>query len=94
MPEHNMGTREEWQAARDELAKLEAQHAELNEEIKGEAARAPLGPGREGVRVRHRGREEVPGRALRRPLAAARLQHHVRARLLDRRLPRMHEPRR
>jgi len=24
MPEHNIGTYEEWQAARDELAKLEA----------------------------------------------------------------------
>ena len=60
MPEHKVGTREEWQAARDELAKLEAQHAELNEEIKKQAARAPMGPGREGVRVRHRGREEDP----------------------------------
>src|ERR671935_2095510 len=34
MPEHRIGTREEWQAARDELAKLEAEHAERNEEIK------------------------------------------------------------
>jgi predicted dithiol-disulfide oxidoreductase (DUF899 family) len=29
MTEHRIGTREEWQAARDELAKLEAEHAEL-----------------------------------------------------------------
>jgi predicted dithiol-disulfide oxidoreductase (DUF899 family) len=29
MHEHKVGTREEWQAARDELAKLEAEHAEL-----------------------------------------------------------------
>src|ERR671917_236909 len=29
MPEHKTGTREEWQAAREELAKLEAEHAEL-----------------------------------------------------------------
>jgi predicted dithiol-disulfide oxidoreductase (DUF899 family) len=29
MPEHKTGTREEWQIARDELAKLEAEHAEL-----------------------------------------------------------------
>ncbi len=28
-----IGTREEWQAARDELAKLEAKHAELGEEV-------------------------------------------------------------
>src|ERR671932_187844 len=33
MPEHRTGTREEWQAARDELAKLEAEQAERNEEI-------------------------------------------------------------
>jgi predicted dithiol-disulfide oxidoreductase (DUF899 family) len=30
---HQVGTRAEWQAARDELAKLEAEHAQLNEEI-------------------------------------------------------------
>ena len=33
MSEHKIGTHEEWQAARDELAKLEGEHAELNEEI-------------------------------------------------------------
>ena len=33
MPEHRTGTRKEWQAARDELAKLEAEQAERNEEI-------------------------------------------------------------
>jgi len=31
---HKIGTREEWQAARDELAKLEAEQAERNEEVK------------------------------------------------------------
>ena len=55
---HKTGTREEWQAARDELAKLEAEQAERNEEIK-QAARVPLGSGREGVRIRHRGRAET-----------------------------------
>src|SRR6266581_1376098 len=34
MPDHKIGTRKEWQAARDELAKLESEHAERNEEIK------------------------------------------------------------
>ena len=34
MTEHRIGTREEWQAARDELAKLEAEQAERNEEVK------------------------------------------------------------
>src|SRR5438270_6452622 len=33
MPEHKIGTREEWQVARDELAKLEADQAKRNEEI-------------------------------------------------------------
>jgi predicted dithiol-disulfide oxidoreductase (DUF899 family) len=31
MPEHTIGTREEWQAARAELAKLEAEYAELEQ---------------------------------------------------------------
>ena len=34
MSEHKIGTREEWQAARDRLAKLEAEHAERDEKIK------------------------------------------------------------
>src|SRR5437899_1337926 len=33
MLEHKIGTREEWQLARDELAKLEAEQAKRNEEI-------------------------------------------------------------
>jgi predicted dithiol-disulfide oxidoreductase (DUF899 family) len=33
MPEHRTGTREEWQAARGELAQLEAEQARRNEEI-------------------------------------------------------------
>src|ERR1700680_1489679 len=34
MPSHKIGTREEWQAARDELAKLEAEQSDRNEKIK------------------------------------------------------------
>ena len=34
MAEQKIGTREEWQAARNALARLEADHAERNEEIK------------------------------------------------------------
>jgi Bacterial protein of unknown function (DUF899) len=34
MPEHKIGTREEWQATRNELAKLEAEQADRNEKIK------------------------------------------------------------
>jgi predicted dithiol-disulfide oxidoreductase (DUF899 family) len=33
MPGHRIGTREEWQAARDDLAKLEAEHAELGRKV-------------------------------------------------------------
>src|SRR3989442_4099690 len=41
MPEHKIGTRDEWQAARDELAKLEAEQAERNEEIKSKRLDLP-----------------------------------------------------
>ena len=44
MPDHEIGNREEWQEARDELAKLEAQHAELNEEIKKQRLELPWVP--------------------------------------------------
>jgi predicted dithiol-disulfide oxidoreductase (DUF899 family) len=44
MPEHQVGTREEWQAARDELAKLESEHAERNEEIKKKRRELPWVP--------------------------------------------------
>src|SRR5918996_3306158 len=33
MPEHRIGTREDWAAARDEVAKLEAEHAELGQRV-------------------------------------------------------------
>jgi len=44
MPEHKVGTHEEWQAARDELAKLEAELAERNEEIKRKRLDLPWVP--------------------------------------------------
>ncbi len=44
MTDHKIGTREEWQAARDELAKLEAEHADRNEEIKGKRLELPWVP--------------------------------------------------
>jgi len=44
MPEHEVGTREEWQAARDELAKLEAEQAERNAEIKKRRLELPWVP--------------------------------------------------
>jgi predicted dithiol-disulfide oxidoreductase (DUF899 family) len=44
MAEHQTGTREEWQAARDELAQLEAKHAELDEEIQRKRLELPWVP--------------------------------------------------
>ena len=44
MAEHKIGTREEWQAARDELAKLEAEQATRNEEVKEKRLELPWVP--------------------------------------------------
>jgi len=44
VPEHRVGTREEWQAARDELARLEAEHAQRGEEIKRRRRELPWVP--------------------------------------------------
>ena len=44
MSEHTIGTREEWKAAREELAKLEAEAAERNEEIKQKRLALPWVP--------------------------------------------------
>ncbi len=44
MPDHTVGTREEWQAARDELAKLESQHAELGQKVTEQRRQLPWVP--------------------------------------------------
>jgi predicted dithiol-disulfide oxidoreductase (DUF899 family) len=44
MPEHKFGTREDWQAARDELAKLEAEQAERDQEIRRKRRALPWVP--------------------------------------------------
>jgi predicted dithiol-disulfide oxidoreductase (DUF899 family) len=44
MPEHRIGTRDEWRAARNELAKLEAEQAERNEEIRRKRRELPWVP--------------------------------------------------
>src|SRR5439155_19893760 len=41
MPEHKIGTRAEWQAARVELAKLEAEHAKLGQRVTEQRRRLP-----------------------------------------------------
>src|ERR1043165_8706794 len=44
MTEHKVGTREEWQGAREELAKPEAEAAQRNEEIKEKRRELPWVP--------------------------------------------------
>jgi predicted dithiol-disulfide oxidoreductase (DUF899 family) len=44
MPDHRIGTREEWQAARDELAKLEAEHTELGRKVTEQRRELPWVP--------------------------------------------------
>ena len=44
MPEHKIGSREEWQAAREELARLEAEQARRDEEIKAKRLDLPWVP--------------------------------------------------
>src|SRR5436190_18005181 len=44
MPDHEVGTREEWQAARDELAKLEAEHAEFTRKVTEKRRELPWVP--------------------------------------------------
>src|ERR687891_1241405 len=41
MSEHKTGTREEWKAARDELAKLEAEHARLGQKVTEQRRQLP-----------------------------------------------------
>jgi predicted dithiol-disulfide oxidoreductase (DUF899 family) len=44
MPDHKIGTREEWQAARDELAKTEGEHAKLGEKVLEQRRQLPWVP--------------------------------------------------
>src|SRR5438477_9396808 len=44
MPDHKTGTREDWQAARSELAKLEAEHAELGQKVTEQRRELPWVP--------------------------------------------------
>ena len=44
MSDHTIGTRDEWQAARDDLAKLEAEQAELTRKVTEQRRRLPWVP--------------------------------------------------
>ena len=84
MTDHKIGSREEWQAAREELLRREKEHTKTGDELARRAPRAAVGAGREGVPVRHRRRHADAGAAVRRALPAPRLPLHVRAELRGR----------
>src|ERR1700726_313016 len=44
MPDYKIGTREEWRAGRDELAKLEAEHAKLGQRVTEQRRQLPWVP--------------------------------------------------
>jgi predicted dithiol-disulfide oxidoreductase (DUF899 family) len=44
MPDYMIGSREEWQAARNELAKLEAEHAKLGQAVTEQRRQLPRVP--------------------------------------------------
>src|SRR5215216_6640577 len=44
MPGHKIGTRDDWQAARDELSKLEAEHADLGRKVTEQRRELPWVP--------------------------------------------------
>src|SRR3984893_3703401 len=44
MPDYKIGTREEWQAARDDLAKLEAEHTKLGQKVTEQRRELPWVP--------------------------------------------------
>ena len=81
MTTHTTGTRDEWLTAR--LALLDGREgAHAAQRRAGAAAPgAAVGPGRQGLSIRHRRGQRLAGRPLPRALAAARLPLHVRARL-------------
>ena len=86
MSEHKIGTREEWQAAREELAKLEAEQAQRNEAVKTKRRELPWVPvEKEYAFDTEDGKKTLAelfdGRR------SSRLQHHVRAGVRDQRLP-------
>src|SRR6195256_5869249 len=44
MTDHRIGTREDWQAARDELSKLEGEYAELGQKVTEQRRQLPWVP--------------------------------------------------
>ena len=60
--EHTTGTREEWRAAREELAKLEQEQAERNQEIKKKRRELPWVPVEKDYEFDTQDGRKTPGR--------------------------------
>ena len=75
--QHPVVSREAWIEARKAHLKNEKALTRMRDLVSAERRRAALGQGREGVCVRHPGREENAGRAVRQQQPADRLSLHV-----------------
>ena len=64
MPEHRVGTQEEWQAERDELLTEEKELTRRGDELTKKRQELPWVAGGQGLQVRDRRREQVAGRSL------------------------------
>jgi predicted dithiol-disulfide oxidoreductase (DUF899 family) len=53
MTDHRIGSREEWQAAREELLALEKEHTRQGDELARRRRELPWAAGREGVPPGH-----------------------------------------
>src|SRR4029450_10794912 len=87
MTEHKLGSREEWQAARDELLEREKEHTRIGDELARQRRELPWVPVEKEYRFETEEGTRRPaeaGRPLRRSLPAARLPLHVRTKLRGR----------
>ena len=78
MPEHRVGTQEEWQAERDELLAEEKELTRRGDELTKKRQELPWVAVEKDYSFETERRDQVARRPLRRPLAAADLPLHVR----------------
>jgi hypothetical protein len=81
MTDHKVVSREEWQAARDELLQREEEHTRMGDELARQRRELPWVTIEKEYRFDTDDRDADPGRALRRPLTAHVLPLHVRTEL-------------
>src|SRR4051794_33642366 len=89
MPDHEIGTRDEWHAARAELARLEAEHAQLGQELADQRRRLPWVAVEKDYEFHTADGEKTLAELFDGRSQPARLQRDVRARLRARSLPRL-----